>query len=32
MKNPAFVEFISANGNLYLFLYKLQIKNLFYAN
>ena len=26
MKNPAFVEFISANGNLYLFLYTLQIK------
>lgn len=26
MKNSAFVEFISANGNLYLFLYKLQIK------
>ena len=27
MKNPAFVEFISANGNLYLFLYTLQIKD-----
>lgn len=26
MKNPEFVEFISANGNLYLFLYTLQIK------
>ena len=31
MKNPAFVEFISANGNLYLFLYTLQIKESHYC-
>lgn len=29
MKNPAFVEFISANGNLYLFLYTLTDKRIY---